>query len=139
MTGEVLLQFSIYDPIHTSATSQQILSKFAGMVASIPDAENDLDSTISRESTNDRDDESDEAGEATDANNDEQEDPNRSETSEKRTRRMRLARIKKRAKQKAYEFSGMSDLAGVLFLEISRVTDLPPEKNSKCWTWPGSG
>lgn len=129
MTGEVLLEFSIFDPIHTSATPQQIHSKLSGMIVSTPEQENDVDSMMSRTSTNDRDDESDDAGSTTDVNLDEPEDPNRTETSEKRSRRMRLARIRKRAKQKAYEFSGTSDLAGVLFLEIAKVTDLPPEKN----------
>ena len=50
---------------------------------------------------------------------------------EKHKRRLKLARLKKKAKERAYEFSGLSDMAGVLFLEIQRVTDLPPEKNSK--------
>jgi len=51
------------------------------------------------------------------------------ETVEKKGRRLRLARLKKKAKQRAYEFSGLSDLDGVLFLEIGRITDLPPERN----------
>ena len=59
-------------------------------------------------------------------------DTNPSETPEKRKRRRRLARIRKQAKQRAYEFSRMSDVAGVLFLEISKITDLPPERNSMC-------
>lgn len=50
---------------------------------------------------------------------------------EKRKRRHRLARLRKKAKQRAYEFSGLSDLDGVLFLEISRINDLPPERNGK--------
>ena len=47
----------------------------------------------------------------------------------KKKKRRRVARIKKRTKQRAYEFSGMSDVAGVLFLEIQKITDLPPERN----------
>lgn len=49
---------------------------------------------------------------------------------EKKKRR-RLAGLKKKVKQRAYEFSGESDVAGVLFIEIQKVTDLPPERNSK--------
>lgn len=57
------------------------------------------------------------------------EDIHKSETPEKRKRRLRIARLKKKAKQRAYEFSGQSDIAGVLFLEIGKLTDLPPERN----------
>lgn len=46
-------------------------------------------------------------------------------------KRKRLAGLKKKAKQRAYEFSGESDVAGVLFIEIQKITDLPPERNSK--------
>ena len=52
-----------------------------------------------------------------------------SDTPEKRRKRLRLRRLRKKAQQSAYEFSGLSSLAGVLFLEIVEVTDLPPEKN----------
>lgn len=53
------------------------------------------------------------------------------EQEEKRKKKHRLARLKRRTKLKAYEFSGMSDIAGVLFLEINKITDLPPERNGK--------
>ena len=43
--------------------------------------------------------------------------------------------MKKKAKQRAYEFSGTSDLAGVLFLEVAKITDLPPERNSKIMSY----
>jgi len=46
-------------------------------------------------------------------------------------RRRRLAKLRRKATQRAYEFSGSSDLHGVLFLEISRITNLPPERNGK--------
>lgn len=129
MTGEVLLEFSIYDPIHTSATPQQILQKLTGITADSAE-DNDTDSNLKLTRTdsaeNDDDDDDDEQAE------DESEDPTQtSETPEKRKRRLKLARVKRRAKQKAYEFSGMSDLAGVVFLEISNIKDLPPENNSE--------
>lgn len=47
----------------------------------------------------------------------------------KKKKRRRVARIKRKTKQRAYEFSGMSDVAGVLFLEVQKITDLPPERN----------
>lgn len=122
MTGEVLLQFSVYDPVHTSATPQQIQSKLAGLTSS--EGESDLDPSISRSSTFELEEEDD------DDDVNDSEDPTKPETAEKRKRRLRIARIKKKAQEKAYELSGSSGLAGVLFLEIQKVTDLPPERNS---------
>jgi phosphatidylserine decarboxylase len=38
--------------------------------------------------------------------------------------------LKKKAKQvSGYEYSSNGDVAGVLFLEIQKITDLPPERN----------
>lgn len=51
------------------------------------------------------------------------------EAIEKRDKRRRLARLKRKTKAKAYQYSGLSDVAGVLFLEIQKITDLPPERN----------
>ncbi|KAI5296789.1 hypothetical protein KEM56_005338 [Ascosphaera pollenicola] len=50
---------------------------------------------------------------------------------EKRRRRLRLARLKRRSLAKrAYEFSGARDgVSGIVFMEVLRATDLPPEKN----------
>lgn len=52
------------------------------------------------------------------------------EKSEKKKRRLK-ARLRRRKKARSYEFSGGSDCVGIVFLEISRITDLPPEKNGK--------
>ena len=51
------------------------------------------------------------------------------ETVEHKRRRRRMAILKRKAKLKGYEFTNGSDVAGVLFLEIQRITDLPPERN----------
>ena len=51
------------------------------------------------------------------------------ETVEGKRRRKRMAILKRKAKQRGYEFTNGSDVAGVLFLEIQRITDLPPERN----------
>ena len=127
MTVEVLLSFSLYDPLHTSATPQQILQKLAGVAASSLD--DDLDeATITKTHSLD----SDLEGEDDDLRHEsEVSDTNPLETPEKRKRRLKLAKIKRQATRRAYEFSGMSDVAGVLFLEISKIVDLPPERNSE--------
>ncbi|KAI9717435.1 MAG: hypothetical protein M1828_007197 [Chrysothrix sp. TS-e1954] len=127
VTGEVLLEFSIYDPLHSSATPQQILQAMTGMTTTDSDAEETDEALLDRENSLDveYDDEDEDDAQA----NGETEDVNTIETPAKRKRRLRLARLKKKAKQRAYEFSGTSDLAGVLFLEVARISDLPPERN----------
>lgn len=126
-SGEVLIRFSVYDPIHTSATPQQTLQRFYGIVAMEPaEGDEDLDE-LARADTGDLD----EVDEEEQDPSDEADDAKVAETAEKRKKRNRLARLKRKTKLKAYEFNGMSDVAGVLFLEIQRITDLPPERNSK--------
>ncbi|CAD0109273.1 unnamed protein product [Aureobasidium uvarum] len=119
-SGEVLLKVSVFDPINPNATAQQTLQKFYGVVALEDPAEGDEDL-----------DELTRAGESADEDEDDDEDDsgNSPEQSEKRKKRHRLARLKRKTKLKAYEFNGMSAVAGVLFVEIQKVTDLPPERN----------
>lgn len=126
ISGEVLLQFSIYDPVHPTATPQQLLSKFYGLVAMEPTAEDeDLDALgrVDTADMNDLEDENDPDQPAT------SDDPKEIEQIQTQKRRRKLARLKRKTKLRAYEFSGMSDVAGVLFLEIQKITDLPPERN----------
>lgn len=59
-------------------------------------------------------------------------DPNKPENIEKRKRKRRIARLRRKSiAVRAYEFTGNSDVAGVIFLEVVKVTDLPPERNSE--------
>ena len=60
---------------------------------------------------------------------DETDDPSKPEVVAKRKRKLRLKRLRRKATIKAYEFGGGTDVIGIVFLEISRITDLPPEKN----------
>ncbi|KAF4554881.1 Phosphatidylserine decarboxylase-like protein 3 [Elsinoe fawcettii] len=129
VSGEVLLKFSITDPTNPTATPQQILQKFYGVAAQEPKEEDDdLDDLVRIDTTGtdglDDEDESEETGQTTPS--DDSRDPERNE---KRKRRNKLARLKRKTKLRAYEFSGVSDTAGVLFLEVHKVTDLPPERN----------
>jgi len=126
ISGEVLLQFTIYDPINTAATPQQILQKFFGLVASEPlQDEEDADELSRVDTGNDYDEEEDNDQEQ----NHDIDDPKDPDQAEKRKKRSRLARLKRKTKLRAYQFTGQSSIAGVLFLEIQKVTDLPPEKN----------
>lgn len=113
----MLLKFSVFDPVNPTATAQQTLQKFYGLVALEPtEGDDDLDD-LARADTADEDED------------DAEDDSGGTEQSEKRKKRHRLARLKRKTKLTAYEFNGMSAVAGVLFVEIQRVTDLPPERN----------
>lgn len=119
VSGEILLQFSLVDPVDPAAAPDQIMRKFLNMVATSPSPDEYDDDTLLRVESGEGDDLDEESS-------DEQVDG-----SEKRQSKMRMARLKKKATQRAYEFSGKTEVAGVLFVEIVKVTDLPPESNSK--------
>jgi phosphatidylserine decarboxylase len=54
------------------------------------------------------------------------------EASDKRKkRRLRIARLKNKVKERGYAFTNGSPVAGVLFVEIQKITDLPPERNGE--------
>lgn len=144
ISGEVLMKFTLYDPTNTAATPQQILQKFYGVVAQTPGEEDeDVEDLLNRFSSQDLD--GSEADDYDEDDEDDDDDNGRSagemeeglitpggsvEQKTERRRKKRLAKLRRKTKLKAYQFSGMSDVAGVLFLEINRITDLPPEKNS---------
>lgn len=157
VSGEVLLQFTLFDSADRSATSQQIMDKFSAFVrATAPDTEDVAPRqhhrvpglgipklgarrgssnpaptsapALTRKISN-TDDYEDE-----DAYDDEppleDEDPSKPETVEKRKRRLRIKGLKKKRRDNPYEFvNGGSDVLGIVFLEIKNITDLPPESN----------
>lgn len=132
----MLLEFSIHDPQHSPATPQQTLQKLRSILAaysssSPPDDEDDEDEDeVSRVDSVDQDLDEDEE-EAQDSVSDLPEGADKQEMTVEKKKKRRLARLKRKAKQRAFKFNGMSSVAGVLFLEISRITDLPPQRNSK--------
>ena len=83
----------------------------------------------SRGSDENNDDEEDDE-EADLETSDETDDPIKSGGTEKRKKKLRLARLKKKTKARAYEFSGGTDVVGIVFLDIVKISDLPPERNS---------
>lgn len=64
---------------------------------------------------------------------DETDDPTKPEVVEKRKRRLRLARLRRKSlARRAYQFSGNSSgVQGIVFMEVVKVRDLPPERNRK--------
>jgi phosphatidylserine decarboxylase len=118
ISGEILLQFSISDSAKPDASPAEINQKFRSLVYAGEDEDQippgELDDL-------DRDEET----------SDETDDPSKPEVVEKRRRRLRLARLKRKSlAARAYQFSGSgSGVQGIMFVEVVRVTDLPPERN----------
>ncbi|KAM3085875.1 phosphatidylserine decarboxylase [Clarireedia jacksonii] len=128
VSGDVMLQFTLYDTTNPSATSAQILEKFRTLVGvespglGTPLTEQD---TITQGADQTEDEYFDEGTEPSD----ETDDPSKSETTDKRRKKLRLKGLRKKKQLNGYEFSGGSDVVGIIFLEIYKITDLPPERN----------
>ena len=135
MSGEVQLQFSLVDTSEPSAQPKDILQKLASLINSSVDDDVDEDEDLSRLDSLDNDDDDDEDDAEIDEKNpetsDETDNPQKPGKAEKRRRKLRLKRLKKRATARAYEFTGGTNVTGVIFLEIGKITDLPPERNRK--------
>jgi len=127
ISGEVELQFSLFDSANPSATPEDILPEFQALFPGTPiTPSNEDDDALDGEGAGYVDDEDDDENE--EEISDETDDPTKPETAEKRRRRLRLKGLKKKKKASPYELS--SNVLGVVFLEVSRITDLPPEHNS---------
>ena len=124
------------DTSDSSARPQDVLQKFATLVAMSPEDESNGDEDLSRLDSldlEDEDEDEDETDEKNPETSDETDDPAKpvKTEKEKRKRRLKMKRLQKRAKARAYEFTGGTDVIGIIFLEICKITDLPPERNSK--------
>ncbi|KAL3496774.1 phosphatidylserine decarboxylase-domain-containing protein [Aspergillus germanicus] len=124
VSGEILLQFSLSDPATPTAPPTEIYKRFKTLVCA--GEEDDYfpsvsSSTILEESGDGIEEET----------SDETDDPTKPEVVEKRRRRLRLKRLKRKSlAHRAYQFSGVGNgVQGIVFMEIVKVTDLPPERN----------
>jgi phosphatidylserine decarboxylase len=127
VSGDVLLQFTLYDTTNLTATPAQVLEKFRTLAgvdltevwsptkATTP-------SSIGIEDDDEYFDEDEEPSDETD-------DPTKPDNVEKRKRRLRIRGLRRKKQLNAYEFTGGSDVVGIVFLEIGKITDLPPERN----------
>ncbi len=140
VSGEVQIQFSLFDAANPAASPEEIYLKFRSTVlAADADSEEALSRMPRHEEKVDGDsdadlndeDEMDETGKDEETS-DETEDQSKPDLEKKKKRRkLKMLRKKSRA-IRAYEFTGKdSDVSGIIFLEIGKITDLPPEKNSK--------
>lgn len=136
VSGEVKLQFTLYDSTNVAATPAEILEKFRALAGVDPLELRSSDAStpglqISRSNTGDLLVEGEEIeSDSDDEPSDETDDPTKPESVEKKKRRLRLKGLRKKKKQlRGYEFAGGSDVVGIVFLEIGKITDLPPERN----------
>lgn len=150
VSGEVQLQLTLLDLNNKSASPQEVLDKFYNFAKSIPlgDSRNITPSmtpllkpkdaprsappagSSPKSGSTDEDDDDDDIDNSDDDSVDELDDPSKPETAEKRRRRLRIKGLKRRRRQNPYAFTnGESDVVGIIFLEICRISDLPPESN----------
>ncbi|UKZ73332.1 hypothetical protein TrVFT333_000977 [Trichoderma virens FT-333] len=146
VSGEVQLQFTLLDTANPFLPHQQLFEKFYALVGTVPvgssrnvtptetplltpSAATHLGVSSSGDGIADEDDE-DDLTELEEDIGDDVEDPSKPETAEKRRRRLRIKGLKKKRRQDPYAFTnGDSDVVGIIYLEVSRITDLPPESN----------
>jgi phosphatidylserine decarboxylase len=131
VSGEILLQFSLLDTANPNASPSETYRKFRTTVCA---ADDDDDVTLPPAPWNYQDDNDDQDDNDKDEEtSDETDDPTKPEVVEKRKRRLRIARLKRKSiAARAYQFSGASSsMDGIVFIEVNRITDLPPEKNSR--------
>ena len=130
VSGEILLQFTLEDTTNPAASHQEAVPKLMALAMVTPSGEVSEDNELGKISSPDIDDDDDDDEEPD--TSDEMDDLMKpGESEKKRRRKLRLAKLKKKTKARTYEFTGGSDVVGMVFLEVSKITDLPPERNSE--------
>jgi phosphatidylserine decarboxylase len=125
VSGEVQMQFSLIDTYHPTATEEETLRKYKSVIAAGYEEDDEI---LSRAPTVEDEEGATENGE--DAENDHETSDEKAAKKEKKKRMARLRR--KSIAVRAYEFvGGAGDVSGIIFMEILRITDLPPERNCK--------
>ena len=126
------MQFALADTSEPSAAPQDLLQKLHLITAVGPDDESEEDDeALTQLDTLDLEDEEDDDADGKEPEtSDETDDLSKPEKAEKRKKRLRMKRLKRKTKAQAYNFGGGTDCVGIVFLEIGKITDLPPERNS---------
>ena len=136
VSGEVQLQFTLLDSANYAATPHQVMEKFKRLATVDPSELGIHDTNTPTRQTS----HTSAGGEATGEDeegyfdeeeepSDETDDPTKPDAMEKRKRRLRIKGLRRKKQSSAYEFTGGSDVVGIVFLDINRITDLPPERN----------
>lgn len=134
VSGEIQLQFALVDSTNPGAAPRETYQKLMRLIAgaNVEDEDGNAEGIAKPQSRDDDDDDEDDEDEDDAADTSEEtDDANKPEVDEKRKRKLRLKRLRKKSKATAYEFSGAGgDVIGIVFLEIVKAVDLPPERNS---------
>lgn len=119
------MQFSLIDTYNPTATEEEILRKYKSVIAA---GDEDEDEPLSRTPTADGEERQADNGDET---SDETDEP--SGKAAKKEKKRRKDRLRRRSiAVRAYEFvGGVGDVSGIIFMEIVKITDLPPERNRK--------
>jgi phosphatidylserine decarboxylase len=129
------MQFTVVDSSNPSAAAIDILKRLATTIGLDADDEEEyedssqLGSQDLLDGADDDDEDEDDNGLNT---SDETDDLSKPEKAAKKKRKLRLKRLRSKTISRAYEFAGGSDVTGIVFLEIKKIVDLPPERNSEC-------
>ncbi|KAF4595323.1 Phosphatidylserine decarboxylase [Ophiocordyceps camponoti-floridani] len=140
VSGEVQLQFTLFDTNNLAASPQQVFEKLYSLISAAnvgssrsvtPSATPHLAPTmvVGPQSDGAGVDEDEENFTELDEPMEENDGLTGQERAEKRKRRLRIKGLKRRQRQNLYAFNGVSDVVGIIFIEICKVTDLPPEHN----------
>lgn len=129
VSGEVQLQFTLLDSTNVGAAPADTLAKFKALTGSLDLTYTDSSTPTKQISSTSIGDEDEEDFDEDEEPSDETDDPTKPESAEKKKRKLRLKGLRKKKRLGAYEFAGASEVVGVVFLEIGKITDLPPERN----------
>ncbi|KAG7110109.1 Phosphatidylserine decarboxylase proenzyme 3 like protein [Verticillium longisporum] len=155
VSGQVFLQFTLFDRTNTAASREQIFEKLSAIVQQVPVGSRNQTPLMTPSLTESRgplgepegarpapidptdltpDDEEDEDDDDGDSSlSDDEEDSTKPEVIEKRKRRLRIKGLRRRRRKggNQFEFNNSgSDVVGVIYLEILNITDLPPQPSA---------
>jgi phosphatidylserine decarboxylase len=131
VSGEVQMQFSLIDTYNPTATEEETLSRYKSVIAAGYEDDDDvLSRTPAVEEGEGAADNGDDAENDHETSDETDEPSGKAAKKEKKKRKARLRR--KSIAVRAYEFvGGVGDVSGIIFMEILKITGLPPERNRK--------
>lgn len=125
ISGEIQLAFSLTDSANPAAPTEDIVQKWQACLTSLvgtpPSEEEALDRHLGEAGIELADEDED--------SSDESKSDEGSQTGKPSGKQSKKEKLK-RLKHRAYEFAHGTDVVGVVYLEVSKITDLPPEHNS---------
>lgn len=124
------------DSANPAASPEDIQRKFRALIQADREEDDLLSrtSTVTSDYTGEDGDETDvQEGEKDLETSDETDSASKTGPADKQEKKKRLARLRRRSiAVQAYDFVGKdSDVSGIIFMEVQKVTDLPPERNSE--------